>query len=93
MNLKVGDILQRGLYFYRVYNVGAKDIVMNRILYNPKTERLQIYHGYDYANWNEVGDGNIYTILDAENGDTKAKLEMVKRKYKLQKLNELSKEL
>lgn len=89
MNIQEGDILQKGLHFYRVYSVG-KDVVMNRILYNPKTERLQIYHGYDFATWDQVGDDKIYKILEAENVDTKAKLELVKRKYKLQILNKLS---
>lgn len=90
MEIKEGDILQKGLIFYRVYSATAKDIVMNKILYNPKTERLQIYHGYDYASWDQVGDGKIYTILKSENQDTLAKLELVKRKYKLQKLNNIN---
>ena len=94
MNLKKGDILQRGLFFYRIYDVGMpgskKDIVMNRILYNPKTARLQIYHGYEYAIWDEIG--TLYTVLDAENPETKTKLEIIKRKYKLQKLNEIMNE-
>jgi hypothetical protein len=89
MKVQEGDILQKGLHFYRIYSVG-KDVAMNRILYNPKTERLQIYHGYDFASWNEIG--TLYYILEAESVDTKAKLELVKRKYKLQYLNKLSEE-
>jgi len=89
MKIQEGDILQKGLHFYRVYSVG-KDVAMNRILYNPKTERLQIYHGYDFAKWDEVG--TIYTILEAESVDTRAKLELVKRKYKIQLINKLSEE-
>lgn len=90
--LKEGDILQRGLFFYRVYmnNTGKGDIVMNKIIYNFKTEKLQIFHDYTYTNWNEVGEGKMYTVLDSENKDTVAKLELVKRKYKLQKLNNIS---
>lgn len=91
MEIKEGDILQRGLHFYRVYTTG-KDIVMNKILYNPKTERLQIFHDYEYANWDEVGDGKLYKLLDCTDQDTLAKLEYVKRKYKIQKLNNLSEE-
>lgn len=30
MNIKEGDILQSGLHFYRVHNVGS-DIVMNEL--------------------------------------------------------------
>jgi len=86
MKLQEGDILQKGLHFYRVYSVG-KDIVMNKILYNPKKDILLIYHGYEFATWDQIG--KIYTILEAENIDTKAKLELVKRKYKLQKLNNI----
>lgn len=88
MNIKEGDILQSGLHFYRVHNVGS-DIVMNKILYNPKTDKLQIYHGHEFAEWNQIGEGKLYTILDAENNDTMSKLEWIKRKYKLEKLNNL----
>ena len=87
MKIQEGDILQKGLHFYRVYSVG-KDIAMNKILYNPKTERLQIYHGYEFATWDEVG--TIYTILESESVGTRAKLELVKRKYKLQNFNKLN---
>ena len=94
MILKEGDILQRGLFFYRVYleNTGSGDIVMNKIVYNFKTDKLQIFHDYTYTNWTEVGEGKMYTVLDSENKDTVAKLELVKRKYKLQKLNNISQE-
>lgn len=92
MNLKEGDILQKGLHFYRVYTITRKDIVMNRIIYNHIKEYLQISHDYEYTNWSEVGDGKIYTILESENKDTLSKLELVKRKYKLQKLNNLQNE-
>lgn len=92
MEIKEGDILQSGLHFYRVYTTTRKDIVMNKILYNHIKEYLQISHDYEYATWDQVGDGKLYTVLDAENKDTLAKLELVKRKYKLQKLNKLSEE-
>ena len=36
--------------------------------------------------------GKPYTFFDADNKDTMSKLELVKRKYKLQKLNKLSEE-
>jgi hypothetical protein len=65
---------------------------MNKILYNPKTETLQIFHGYDYASWDQIGDGKLYTILKNEDTETLSKLEWIKRKYKLQKLNSLSEE-
>lgn len=89
MNLKVGDILQNGLNFYRIYNVG-KDIVMNQILYNPRTEKLQITHKYSFAEWYEVGDTKLYKVHYAENPETTQKLEMIKRKYKLEKLNNIN---
>lgn len=92
MNIKEGDILQKGLHFYRVYTTTKTDIVMNKIIYNHIKEHLQIFHDYEYATWNQVGEGKIYTILESENEDTLAKLELVKRKYKLQKLNKLSEE-
>jgi hypothetical protein len=88
--VKEGDILQRGLLFYRIYNVGVRDIVMNKILYNHIKDVLQIYHGYEFANIDDVGVGKLYTILDPENPDTLSKLELVKRKYKLQKLNTIN---
>jgi hypothetical protein len=88
--MKEGDILQRGLFFYRIYNIGRTDIVMNKILYNPAKDVLQIYHGYEFANIDDVGVGKLYTVLDPENPDTLAKLELVKRKYKLQKLNAIN---
>jgi len=91
MEIKEGDILQRGLHFYRVYTTTRKDIVVNKILYNHIKEYLQINHDYEYIAWDEVGEGKLYTLLDCENKDTLEKLELVKRKYKLQKLNKLSK--
>lgn len=88
-SLKEGDYLQHSLHFYRVHNVG-KDIVMNQILYNPKTERLQMSHVYKYAEWSEIGDGKFYTMLVGEDPETITKLEWIKRKYKLEKLNNIS---
>ena len=82
-----GDILQKGLFFYRVCNVG-KDIVTNRVLFNPVTEQLQIAAKYDYVEWSEIGQ--TYTLLDASN--RLEKLELIKRKYKLQKLNKIIEE-
>ena len=90
MEIKAGDILQRGLHFYRVYTTTRNDIVVNKILYNHIKEYLQINHDYDYISWDKVGEGKLYTLLDCENDDTLAKLELVKRKYKIQKLNKLS---
>jgi len=87
MKLQEGDILQKGLHFYRVYSVG-KDIVMNKVLYNPKNDKLQIYHGYEFATWDQIG--TMYTIFEAENVHTKSKLELIKRKYKLEKLNHIA---
>ena len=93
MEIEEGDILQRGLDFYRIHTViPFKYVVMNKILYNPKTERLQIYHGYEYADFDVIGDDKLYKLFDADNKDTMLKLELVKRKYKLQKLNKLSEE-
>lgn len=93
MKIEEGDILQRGLNFYRVHlNVPLKGyIIMNKILYNPKTEKLQICHEHEKADFDEIGDNKLYTLFDADNKDTIAKLELIKRKYKLQKLDELSK--
>jgi len=91
MDIKEGDYLQHGLNFYRIYNIG-KDIVMNKILYNPKTERLQMSHQYSFADLPEVGEGRFYTILKGEDPDTKIRLEWIKRKYKLEKLNNISEE-
>lgn len=82
-----GDILQKGLHFYRVCNVG-RDIVTNRVLYNPKTDNLQIAHSYTYMEKNEIGDDKEYKLLKPE--DRMSLLELVKRKYKLEKLNKLS---
>lgn len=92
MEIKEGDILQKGLFFYRVYTTTRNDIIINKILYNHVKEYLQIYHDYEYVNWNDVGDGKLYTLLKSDDEDTISKLELVKRKYKLQKLNKLSEE-
>lgn len=82
-----GDILQKGLHFYRVCNVG-KDIVTNEVLYNPKTENLQIAHSYTYMENYEIGDDKMYKLLKPEN--RMSLLELIKRKHKLEKLNKLN---
>ncbi len=87
INLIDGDILQKGLHFYRVCNVG-RDVVTNQVLYNPKTERLQIAHSYTYVEWNQIGDNNLYKLVKP--GERMSLLELIKRKYKLQKINEIS---
>jgi hypothetical protein len=92
MEIKEGDIIQQGLHFYRVYTTTKRDIVVNKILYNFKTERLQIFHDYEYIDWNDVGEGKKYNLLDCEEESTLEKFEWVKRKFKLQKLNKLSEE-
>ena len=88
-SLKEGDYLQHGLNFYRVYNVG-KDVVMNKILYNTIKECLQITHSYSFAELHEIGEGKFYNILVGEDPDNTKKLEWIKRKYKLEKLNNIS---
>jgi hypothetical protein len=89
MEIKEGDILQQGVHFYRVYTTTRTDIIVNKILYNHIKEYLQIFHDYEYIPWNEVGEGCKYNLFAAETPDIKFKLELVKRKYKLQKLNKL----
>jgi hypothetical protein len=84
MRVIEGDILQKGKNLYRVYNVG-KDIVLNKVFYNPSTNKLQIYHGYEYAEWNEIGE--TYILLDPD--VRLRKLEVLKRKYKLLRLEEV----
>ena len=78
-----GDILQKKNSFYRVLNVTNKDIVTNKILYNPKTNRFQIYHGYTFVDWFEI-DNAIYILLNAENRIQK--IEILRRRYKLELL-------
>jgi hypothetical protein len=90
MEIKEGDILQFGLHFYRVYTTTRTDIVVNKILYNHIKEYLQIFHDYEYVRWDEVGEGKKFTLFASETPNIKAKLELVKRKYKIQKLNLLS---
>lgn len=72
-----GDILQKGLHFYRVCNVG-RDIVANRVLYNPKTEKLQIAHSYTYIETNQIGDNKEYKLLKPD--ERMPLLELVKKK-------------
>lgn len=82
-----GDYLQNGLHFYRVYDVG-KDVVMNQILYHPKKETLMMSHVYSFAEWEEVG--TKYTIYKGSDPELIKKLEWIKRKYKLEKLNNIN---
>jgi len=82
-----GDILQKGTFFYRVCNVG-RDIVTNRVLYNTTTEKLQIAAKYEYVEWHEIGQ--IYNLIEPD--DRLNKLELIKRKYKLQKIKQISEE-
>lgn len=87
-NISEGDYLQHGLKFYRVYSVG-KDIVMNQILYHTIKNRLQMSHVYSFAEWHEIG--TIYTYFAGNDPELLKKLEMIKRKYKLLKLNNINK--
>ena len=76
-----GDILQKNNSFYRVANSSYKDIVANKILFNPKTNKFQIYHGYTYVDWNQIDDG-IYILLNATN--RMERIEILRRRYKLE---------
>ena len=76
-----GDILQKNNSFYRVANSSNKDIVVNKILFNPKTNRFQIYHGYTYVDWNQIDDG-IYILLNDTN--RMERIEILRRRYKLE---------
>lgn len=89
--IEVGDYLQQGLHFYRIYDVG-KDIVMNQILYHPKYERLQMTHVYSFAELNEIGEGKKYILHKGNSPELKIRLEWIKRKYKLEKLNNINNE-
>ena len=88
MNLKIGDILRKGGKFYRLHDFAYKsrDIVCNQILYNPKKDDLVISHDYIWINIYDIG--KIYELVNDK--DAKQLLEIVKRKYKLKKLNGIS---
>jgi len=87
-----GDILQKGLDFYRVYSVSIKDIVMNKVIFNHIKNSLQLYKGYNFASWEEI-ENKYYTVLKREEPETIKKLELIKRKHKLNKLNILNEEI
>ena len=91
MNLKEGDILRKGSKFYRVLNFTKKtnDVVCNQVLYNPKKETLVIAHDVVYVDLDDV-EKKIYEKVPTK--DAKQLLEIVKRKYKLLKLENLNKE-
>ena len=76
-----GDILQKNNSFYRVANSSYKDIVANKILFNHKTNKFKIYHGYTYVDWNQIDDG-IYILLNATN--RMERIEILRRRYKLE---------
>ena len=86
MNLESGDILRKGSKFYRVYDFAKKsrDVVCNQILYNPKREELVLAHDFVYIAFNDIGKG-----YDIVNDDIKQRLEILKRKYKLDKINKI----
>lgn len=89
MNLEPGNILRKGSKFYRVHDFTRKsnDVVCNQVLYNPKQERLVIAHEFIYIDLDDV-EKNIYEKVPTE--DAKQLLEIVKRKYKLLKLKDIS---
>ena len=78
-----GDILRKSNKFFRVSDFAkqSRDIVCNEILYNPKKDRLVLSHEYTYISWNDIGN---YVVVKE---DKKQVLEIVKRKYKLMKLD------
>ena len=87
MIINEGDYLRNGLNFYRVYNSKGKDIVMNQILYHTIKERLQMSHVYSFAEWDEIG--TKYEVFAGNDPELLKKLEWIKRKYKLEKLNNI----
>lgn len=90
MNYKEGDILQHGLIFYRIDKVFPKYLVVKKVLYNPKFKGLQISHVNEFVDFDEIGEGKYYNYLDAENPDTKIKLDWLKRKPKLEQLKKIN---
>lgn len=88
--LREGDILKKGSKFYRVYDFARKsnDVVCNQILYNPNKESLVISQ---YLTWISLDDIDKHVYEKVPTEKSKQLLEIVKRKYKLLKINGLFK--
>ena len=85
-----GDILRKGGYFYRIYDINPKkhEIIFNKVIWNPLHNHLEIFHDYEFCKFDEVGDGKLYTHIKSTDPVLKELLEIPKRKYKIQKLND-----
>jgi hypothetical protein len=85
MDIIEGDILRKGTKFFRVKDFAKQsyDVVCNEILYNPKQERLVIAQDLTYIN--RSGIGKEYILVEE---NKKQALEVIKRKYKLMKLDD-----
>lgn len=93
--IRPGDILKRNNQFYRVADFArrTRDAVVNRVLYNPKLNNLVIAHEYIYIPLDDIGQGKPYEYIDMDSPEVMGLLEMVKRKWKLLKLEEKSGDL
>lgn len=88
--IKQGDILKRNNHFYRVGDFAKRsaDVVVNRVLYNPKMNNLVIAHEHIFIPLSDVGKGKPYEFISSDDPEVMNLLEMVKRKWKLLKLDE-----
>lgn len=93
--IKPGDILKRNNQFFRVEDFArrTRDVVVNRVLYNPKLNNLVIAHEHIFIALDDIGSGKSYEYISKESPEVMNLLELVKRKWKLLKLEENSDEL
>jgi len=93
MDIEEGDILQAGGHFFRVYTMNPRkhEVVFNKIIWNPtkgKNGILEIFHDYEFCKFDEIGDGKKYTHFKSDDPEVIKLLEIPKRKYKIQRLNQ-----
>jgi len=85
MEINVGDILQKGSDFFRIYSGSSNEIVLNRVFWNSIKERLEIYHDYDFCTYDDILNG-VFAHYKSDDIEIIKKFEILKRKTKLKKL-------
>ena len=87
--MEAGDLLQRGNKFYSVYDTNPRknEVIVNKIIWNTKEERLWIFHDYEVISFNDIGKDKKYIHIPADDPSVPDKLEILKRKTKIKKLN------
>ena len=88
MKIQITDILKQNNNFYYIKYLGYGFIIVNKILCDLNKKKLVLSHKNTFINEKDL---DSYTHFKNDDPNIKNKLELLKRRTKLEKINNIKK--